>query len=59
MHTDLDFKLFEGLELCDFEEFYERANVLAKRIIDRQRRGLYRTMCRELNEVDSFAADSI
>jgi 5-methylcytosine-specific restriction enzyme subunit McrC len=40
----LDFKLFEGLVDCaTLEEFYERlANVLAKRIIDRQRRGLHR-----------------
>jgi 5-methylcytosine-specific restriction enzyme subunit McrC len=41
----LDFKLFEGLVDCaTLEEFYERlANVLAKRVIDRQRRGLHRT----------------
>ena len=40
----IDFKLFEGLVECDtLQEFYERlANVLAKRVIDRQRRGLHR-----------------
>jgi 5-methylcytosine-specific restriction enzyme subunit McrC len=40
----VDFKFFEGLVDCaTLREFYERlANVLAKRVIDRQRRGLHR-----------------
>jgi len=40
----LDFKLLEGLLTCEsLTEFYERlANVLAKRILDRERTGLYR-----------------
>ena len=41
----LDFKLLDGLVNCDsLAEFYERlANVLAKRVLDRERLGLHRT----------------
>src|SRR2546423_7637166 len=41
---NVDFNFFEGLVDCaTLQEFYERlANVLAKRLIDRQRRGLHR-----------------
>jgi 5-methylcytosine-specific restriction enzyme subunit McrC len=40
----IDFKFFEGLVDCaTLEAFYERlASVLAKRVIDRQRKGLHR-----------------
>lgn len=45
----LDFKLMEGVFDCStLEEFYERlANVLAKRILNRQRKGLYRSYVSE------------
>jgi 5-methylcytosine-specific restriction enzyme subunit McrC len=41
----LDFKLLDGLLQCEsLTEFYERlANVLAKRILDRERMGLHRS----------------
>lgn len=41
----LDFKMMEGVFDCaTLEQFYERlANVLAKRILNRQRKGLYRS----------------
>ena len=40
----LDFKLLDGLVDCDsLAEFYQRlANVLAKRVLDRERQGLHR-----------------
>jgi len=40
-----DFKLLDGMTSCaSLPEFYERlANVLAKRVLDRSRRGFYRT----------------
>ena len=48
----LDFKLLEGLIGCDsLADFYERlANVLAKRVLDRERQGLHRAYesCEEL-----------
>lgn len=47
------FRLLEGaIESSCLEEFYERlANVLAKRILDRARRGLYRTYVPESSDL--------
>ena len=41
----LDFKILEGLVDCEsLQEFYERlANILARRVLDRGRKGFYRT----------------
>jgi 5-methylcytosine-specific restriction enzyme subunit McrC len=49
----LDFKLMDGVFDCaTLEEFYERlANVLAKRILNRQRKGLYRSYVSESEAV--------
>lgn len=49
----LDFKLMDGLFDCaTLEDFYERlAHVLAKRILNRQRKGLYRAYVSESDAV--------
>lgn len=49
----LDFKLMDGVFDCaTLEEFYEcLANVLAKRILNRQRKGLYRSYVSESETV--------
>jgi 5-methylcytosine-specific restriction enzyme subunit McrC len=49
----LDFKMMDGVfDSATLEEFYERlANVLAKRILNRQRKGLYRSYVSETDEV--------
>ena len=47
------FQFLEGLVDCkSLQEFYERlANVLAKRVLDRGRRGFYRTYLSETNDL--------
>ena len=47
------FRFLEGaIESSSLEDFYERlANVLAKRILDRARRGLYRSYIPESNDL--------
>jgi len=49
----LDFKMMDGVFDCaTLEEFYERlANVLAKRILNRQRKGLYRSYVSESDAI--------